>query len=83
MKINIELELDEVVTIPLLAQAIVDYIFQTETNPGMDNDERIEQTCISMEELSAILNAHRKAYLSHIQTSKYYEGGSLCIDSAM
>lgn len=75
MKINLELELDEVVTMPLLAQAIVDYIFRMETNRDMDTEERIEQTCISMEELSAILNAHRKAYLSHIQTSKYYEGG--------
>ena len=84
MKIDVDLDGEaKSVTIPLLAQSIIDYLYEFSSNEFMSGDESIESTLINMEELIAVLTAHKIAYEKFIEASKRHEKeGKPCIDSA-
>lgn len=83
---KIDVDLDDVaksVTIPLLAQSIIDYLYEFSSNEFMSGDEKIENTLINLEELIVVLAAHKIAYEKFIEASNRREKeGKPCIDSA-
>lgn len=63
MKINVDLDSGaKSVTIPLLAQSIIDYLYEFSSNEFMSDDDKIDNTLINLEELIAVLAAHKIAY---------------------